>query len=85
MLRAIPGVVHVSVGLKQTKGKFTDVFAIRVYVAEKMVAWRCNSPSTRTVLELMALLDRSTTVNELIENFKYLVAVCAWRSGSVAR
>jgi hypothetical protein len=34
-LRAIPGVVHVSVGLKQINGTATDEFAIRVYVAEK--------------------------------------------------
>jgi hypothetical protein len=34
-LRAIPGVIHVSVGLKQINGTATDEFSIRVYVAEK--------------------------------------------------
>jgi hypothetical protein len=34
-LRAIPGVIHVSVGLKQVNGTATDEFCIRVYVAEK--------------------------------------------------
>ena len=34
-LRAIPGVVHVSVGLKQINGIATDEFSIRVYVAQK--------------------------------------------------
>jgi hypothetical protein len=34
-LRAIPGVVHVSVGLKQINGTATDEFSIRVYVTEK--------------------------------------------------
>ena len=34
-LRAIPGVVHVSVGLKQINGTATDEFCIRVYVAQK--------------------------------------------------
>ena len=34
-LRAIPGVVHVSVGLKQINGTATDDIVIRVYVAEK--------------------------------------------------
>lgn len=34
-LLAIPGVVHVSVGLKQINGTATDEFSIRVYVAEK--------------------------------------------------
>lgn len=34
-LRAIPGVIHVSVGLKQINGTATDEFCIRVYVAQK--------------------------------------------------
>src|SRR3954451_4501701 len=34
-LRAIPGVVHVSVGLKQINGTATDEFCIRVYVTKK--------------------------------------------------
>jgi hypothetical protein len=34
-LRAIPGVVHVSVGLKQINGNATDDFSIRVYVDKK--------------------------------------------------
>jgi hypothetical protein len=34
-LLAIPGVVHVSVGLKQKGGKITDQLCIRVYVKEK--------------------------------------------------
>src|SRR5689334_11512905 len=34
-LRAIPGVVHVSVGLKQKAGHATDRLCIRVYVREK--------------------------------------------------
>jgi hypothetical protein len=34
-LLAIPGVVHVSVGLKETDGKITDQLCIRVYVREK--------------------------------------------------
>ena len=34
-LRAIPGVVHVSVGLKQVNNTATDEFSIRVYVADK--------------------------------------------------
>jgi hypothetical protein len=34
-LRAIPGVKHVSVGLKDTGGKVTDQLCIRVYVKEK--------------------------------------------------
>ncbi len=34
-LRAIPGVKHVSVGLKETGGKVTDQLCIRVYVKEK--------------------------------------------------
>ena len=34
-LRAIPGVVHVSVGLKQINGTATDEYCIRVYVARK--------------------------------------------------
>ena len=34
-LRAIPGVIHVSVGLKQTGGRLTDRLCIRVYVREK--------------------------------------------------
>jgi hypothetical protein len=33
-LRAIPGVVHVSVGLKQTARKTTDDLSISVYVRE---------------------------------------------------
>ncbi|MBC8085715.1 MAG: hypothetical protein H7Z40_00500, partial [Phycisphaerae bacterium] len=35
-LRAIPGVVHVSVGLKQINNTATDEFCIRVYVAKKL-------------------------------------------------
>src|SRR5256885_6502098 len=35
-LRAIPGVVHVSVGLKETAGQATGGHAIRVYVKEKI-------------------------------------------------
>jgi hypothetical protein len=34
-LLAIPGVVHVSVGLKETDGKVTDQLCVRVYVKEK--------------------------------------------------
>jgi hypothetical protein len=34
-LRAIPGVVHVSVGLKETNGKVTDQLCVRVYVEQK--------------------------------------------------
>ena len=34
-LRALPGVTHVSVGLKETGGRVTDQLAIRVYVDEK--------------------------------------------------
>ena len=34
-LLAIPGVIHVSVGLKATKGDITDQLCIRVYVKEK--------------------------------------------------
>src|ERR1700745_467967 len=35
-LRAIPGVVHVSVGLKETQGRLLrDQLCIRVYVAKK--------------------------------------------------
>jgi hypothetical protein len=34
-LRTIPGVVHVSVGLKEKNGKLTDQLCIRVYVKEK--------------------------------------------------
>jgi hypothetical protein len=34
-LRAIPGVTHVSVGLKQKAGRATDQLCIRVYVREK--------------------------------------------------
>ncbi len=34
-LRAIPGVVHVSVGLKEKNGKLSDQLCIRVYVKEK--------------------------------------------------
>jgi hypothetical protein len=34
-LRALPGVIHVSVGLKETGGTVTDRLAIRVYVEEK--------------------------------------------------
>ena len=34
-LRGLPGVTHVSVGLKETGGRVTDQLAIRVYVDEK--------------------------------------------------
>jgi len=34
-LRAIPGVIHVSVGLKETNGRVTDQLCVRVYVREK--------------------------------------------------
>src|SRR5690349_20513296 len=34
-LRAIPGVVHVSVGIKERAGGITDELCIRVYVKEK--------------------------------------------------
>ncbi|HEX8906102.1 MAG TPA: hypothetical protein VF771_14740, partial [Longimicrobiaceae bacterium] len=37
-LRAIPGVVHVSVGLKESGGRVTDQGSIRVYVREKLPA-----------------------------------------------
>ena len=35
VLRAIPGVVHVSVGLKETNGNLTDQLCVRVYVRDK--------------------------------------------------
>jgi len=34
-LLSLPGVVHVSVGLKETNGQVTDQLCVRVYVAEK--------------------------------------------------
>ena len=34
-LLALPGVVHVSVGLKETNGRITDQLCVRVYVKEK--------------------------------------------------
>ena len=34
-LRSIPGVVHVSVGLKEKDGKVTDQLCVRIYVKEK--------------------------------------------------
>src|ERR1041385_8122797 len=34
-LLALPGVVHVSVGLKETNGEVTDQLCVRVYVKEK--------------------------------------------------
>ena len=34
-LRSIPGVIHVSVGLKERGGVVTDELAIRIYVEEK--------------------------------------------------
>lgn len=37
-LRAIPGVVHVSIGLKERAGSVTDQHCIRVYVQEKRTA-----------------------------------------------
>jgi hypothetical protein len=37
-LRAMPGVTHVSVGLKETDGRATSDLCVRVYVAEKRTA-----------------------------------------------
>jgi hypothetical protein len=34
-LRALPGIVHVSVGLKETNGRITDQLCVRIYVKEK--------------------------------------------------
>src|SRR5262245_13764513 len=41
-LRAIPGVTHVSVGLKQTENRATPQLCIRVYVREKVARGRLS-------------------------------------------
>src|SRR5881628_1042764 len=60
-LRAIPGVVHVSVGLKQINGTATDEIVIRVYVTEKK-APNDIPPSERIPKRIQGI---ATDVNEV--------------------
>lgn len=50
-LRALPGVYHVSVGLKQTGGRTTSTLCIRVYVREKLPDDRL-APAARVPREI---------------------------------
>jgi hypothetical protein len=73
-LRAIPGVTHVSVGLKQTQNRATAELCIRVYVREKLDRARL-SPSELIPPEIDGI---PTDVN-VVEEFEFQADTTRYR------
>ncbi|MCU0433583.1 MAG: hypothetical protein MUC87_09040 [Bacteroidia bacterium] len=75
MLRAIPGVIHVSTGLKEKNGEITDQLCIRVYVEEKKT--ETDIPAGQIIPK--EINGYPTDVNVVAQSFQFLADNARYR------